>query len=76
MYINPATMKKFIDVIRSGEVNEKLVSLPIKPMYKIVCLNPQMTVGITGLRCIQKFGGGLNVWPIIYVKKEFVIIFT
>ena len=74
MYINPSTMKKFIDVFKTDKVDEKMVSLPIKPMYKIICLNPQMTVGITGLRCIQKIGGGLNVWPIVYIKKEYVII--
>ena len=54
MYINPATPKKFIDLIKNKKVDEKSVSLPIKPMYKVVYLNPQVTVGITGLRHIQK----------------------
>ena len=38
-------------------------------MYKVVYLNPQVTVGITGLRHIQK-SGGLSTWPVIYMKKE------
>ena len=40
-------------------------------MYKVVYLNPQVTVGITGLRYIQK-AGGLSTWPVIYMKKEHV----
>ena len=54
MYINPATLKKFIELIKNKKVDEKSVNLPIKPMYKVVYLNPQVTVGITGLRHIQK----------------------
>ena len=71
MYINPATLKKFIELIKNKKVDEKSVSLPIKPMYKVVYLNPQVTVGITGLRHIQK-AGGLSTWPVIYMKKEHV----
>ena len=71
MYINPATLKKFIELIKTKKVDEKSISLPIKPMYKVVYLNPQVTVGITGLRHIQK-AGGLSAWPVIYVKKEHV----
>ena len=37
----------------------------------VVYLNPQVTVGITGLRHIQK-AGGLSTWPVIYMKKEHV----
>ena len=69
MYINPATLKKFIEVIKNKKVDEKSVSLPVKPMYKVVYLNSQVTVGITGLRHIQK-AGGLSTWPVIYMKKE------
>ena len=69
MYINPVTLKKFIELIKTKKVDEKSISLPIKPMYKVVYLNPQVTVGITGLRHIQK-AGGLSAWPVIYVKKE------
>ena len=54
MYINPATLKKFIELIKNKKVDETSVSLPIKPMYKVVYLNPQVTIGITGLRHIQK----------------------
>ena len=64
-------MKKFIEVIKAKKIDEKLVCLPIKPMHKVVYLNPQVTVGITGLRLIQK-GGGLAVWPVVYLKKEHV----
>ena len=71
MYINPAMLKKFIELIKTKKVDEKSISLPIKPMYKVVYLNPQVTVGITGLRHIQK-AGGLSAWPVIYVKKEHV----
>ena len=71
MYINPATLKKFIELIKNKKVEEKSVSLPIKPMYKVVYLNPQVTVGITGLGHIQK-AGGLSTWPVIYMKKEHV----
>ena len=71
MYINPATLKKFIELIKNKKVYEKIVSLPIKLMYKVVYLNPQVTVGITGLRHIQK-AGGLSTWPVIYMKKEHI----
>ena len=71
MYINPATLKKFIELIKTKKVDEKSISLPIKPMYTAVYLNPQMTVGIRGLRHIQK-AGGLSALPVIYVKKEHV----
>ena len=71
MHINPATLKKFIELIKTKKVDEKSISLPIKPMYKEVYLNPQVTVGIMGLRHIQK-AGGLSAWPVIYVKKEHV----
>ena len=71
MCINPATLKKFIEPIKNKKVDERSVSLPIKPMYKVVYLNPQVTVGITGLRHIQK-AGGLSTWPVIYMKKEHV----
>ena len=71
MYINPATLKKFIELMKNKKVDEKSVSLPIKPMYKVVYLNPQVTVGITGLRHIQK-AGGLSTWQVIYMKKEHV----
>ena len=40
-------------------------------MYKVVYLNPQVTIGMTGLRHIQK-AGGLSAWPVINVKKEHV----
>ena len=71
MYINPATLKKFIELIKNKKVDEKSVSLPIKPMYKVVYLNPPVIVGITGLRHIQK-AGGLSTWPVIYMEKEHV----
>ena len=71
MYINSATLKKFIELMKNKKVDEKSVSLPIKPMYNFVYLNPQVTVGITGLRHIQK-AGGLSTWPVIYMKKEHV----
>ena len=71
MYINLATLKKFIELIKNKKVDEKSVSLPIKPMYKVAYLNPQVTVGITGLRHIQK-AGGLSTWLVIYMKKEHV----
>ena len=70
MYINPATLKKFIELIKKV-LGEKSVSLPVKPMYKVVYLNPQVTVGITGLRHVKK-AGGLSTWPVIYMKKEHV----
>ena len=63
--------KKFNELIKNKKVDEKSISLPIKPMYKVVYLNPQVTVGITGLRHIQK-AGGLSTWPVIYMKKEHV----
>ena len=72
MYTNANTLKKYIEMFNKKQIDEKLVTLPIKPMYKIVALNPQMTVGITGLRCIQKGGFGLSMWPIVYIKKEHV----
>ena len=61
MYINPATLKKFIELIKTKKVDEKSISLPIKPMYKVVYLNPQVTVGITGLKHIQKAGGTISL---------------
>ena len=63
--------KKFIELIKNKKVDEKSVSLPIKPMYQVVYLNPHVTVGITGLRHIQK-AGGLSTRPVIYMKKEHV----
>ena len=68
MYINLATLKKFIELIKNKKVDERSISLPIKPMYKVVY---QVTVGITGLRHTQG-AGGLSTWPVIYMKKEHV----
>ena len=65
-------MKKFIEIMNSSKFDEKPVTLPIKPMYKVVAMNLQIAVGLTGLRCILKAGGGLAMWPIVYIKKEHV----
>ena len=68
MYVNASTMKKFIEIMNLSKIDEK----PIKPMYKVVTMNPQVSVGLTRLRCILKAGGGLAMWPIVYIKKEHV----
>ena len=72
MYVNVSTLKKFIDVMNTPNFDERTVTLPIKPMYKVVAMNPQIAVGMTGLRCILKAGGGLSMWPIVYIRKEHV----
>lgn len=72
MYVNPSTMRKFIEVMNSTKIDERTVTLPIKPMFKVVAMNPQVAVGVTGLRCILKAGGGLAMWPVVYIKKEHV----
>ena len=72
MYVNPSTMRKFIEVMNSSKIDERTVTLPIKPMFKVVAMNPQVAVGVTGLRCILKAGGGLAMWPVVYIKKEHV----
>ena len=71
IYTNPTTLRKFIEVLSNEEVDEKSVSLPIYPMSKVVINNPQVTVGISGIRHIQR-GGGLALWPVLYIKKEHV----
>ena len=72
MYANPSTLKKFIEVLSTDKLDERSVTLPIEPMYKVVAMNPQVAVGVTGLRIVQKATGGLAMWPIVYVRKEHV----
>ena len=72
MYVNVSTLKKFVEIMSASKIDERTVTLPIKPMYKVVAMNPQVAVGLTGLRCILKAGGGLAMWPIVYIKKEHV----
>ena len=72
MYVNVSTLKKFVEIMNTSKIDERTVTLPIKPMYKVVAMNPQVAVGLTGLRCILKAGGGLAMWPIVYIKKEHV----
>ena len=69
MYTNMSTMKKFIELLRNKEINEKDISLPIRPMSIKASTNPPTTVGVTGLRYIQK-GGGVAVWPVFYLEKD------
>ena len=69
MYTNISTMKKFIELLRNKEIDEKIVSLPIRPMSVKASTNPPTTIGVTGLRYIQK-GGGVAVWPVFYIEKE------
>ena len=72
MYTNVSTMKKFIEIMKLSKIDERIVTLPIKPMYKVVAMNPQVAVGLTGFRCILKAGGGLAMWPIVYIKREHI----
>ena len=72
MYVNVSTLKKFVEIMNTSKIDERTVTLPIKPMYKVVAMNPQVAVGLTGLRCILKAGGGLAMLPIVYIKKEHV----
>ena len=72
MYVNVSTLKKFVEIMNTSKIDERTVTLPIKPMYKVVAMNPQVAVGLTGLRFILKAGGGLAMWPIVYIKKEHV----
>ena len=70
IYPNPSTMKKFIDAIQKKEIEEEMVSIMVKPMKKIVGVNPSMYIGITGLRYLSG-GGTFNVTPQIYVAKQY-----
>ena len=72
IYTNASTMKKFIDVIKKKQLDENIVSIPIKPMSKVVATNPRVKIGITGSRYIFTNGGGFGVSPIIYIAKEYV----
>ena len=70
IYPNPSTMKKFTDAIQNKEIEESMVTIPIKPMKKIIGTNPQMNIGITGLRYLAG-GGSFNVTPQIYLAKAY-----
>ena len=70
IYPNPSTMKKFIDAIQKKEIDEEMVSTMVKPMKKIVGVNPSMHIGITGLRYLSG-GGTFNVSPQIYIAKQY-----
>ena len=72
IYQNASSMKKFVEVLKKGEVDEKSVSIPISPMTKVVATNPRMTLSVTGSRYIQQNGGGYRVLPIYYLAKEYV----
>ena len=62
-------MRKFISAIKNGEVTTDLITLPFAPMSKTFSYNPKITVGITGVRYIQR-AEGLAVWPVFYICKE------
>lgn len=72
IYTNPSTMKKFVDVLRKKQIDEKAISLPLKPMSKVVATNPRITIGITGSRYILQNGGGYGSSPIFFIAKEYV----
>ena len=72
VYNNASTMKKFIDVVKKKQLDERIVSIPIKPMSKVVATNPRIKIGLTGSRYILSNGGGFGVSPIFYIAKEYV----
>ena len=72
IYTNASSMKKFIDIIQNDQIDESLISIPIKPMSKIISTNPRITIGVTGSRYIRQNGGGYGVSPILYIAKEYV----
>ena len=72
IYNNASSMKKFVDALKKNRLDEKIVSIPIKPMSKVVATNPRITVGVTGSRYILQNGGGYGVSPIFFIAKEYV----
>ena len=66
-------MRKFIDALKDGEVPLDSVSLPFTPMHRVICSNPKIIIGISGVRLIQK-AGGLSLWPVFYITKDQVIV--
>ena len=69
IYPNFNTMKKFNESMKKGEIDPANVTLPFTPMERVIMKNPRTTLGITGVRHIQK-AGGLAVWPVVYLAKE------
>ena len=72
IYNNSSSMKKFVDVLKKKQLDETIISIPIKPMSKVVATNPRITLGVTGSRYIRQNGGGYGVLPIFYITKEYV----
>ena len=66
-------MRKFIEALKTGEVPVKSVSLPFTPMHRVICSNPKIIIGISGVRHIQR-AGGLSIWPVFYISKDQVIV--
>ena len=62
-------MKKFCEAMKSDKKLAESVVLSFTPMHREISQNPKITVGITGVRHIQK-AGGLAVWPVFYLSKE------
>ena len=58
IYLNGTTKKKFIDAVKNKEVDLEHISLPFVPMSKAVSRNPLIRLGITGVRHLQRAGGG------------------
>ena len=71
IYNNASSMKKFVEVLAEGTIDEKTVSIPIPPMNKVVSTNPRMVIGLTGSRYIEQ-NGGYRVSPVFYISKEYV----
>ena len=63
-----------MEAMKNGEVSAKSVSLPFTPMNRVICHNPKIVIGISGVRHIQR-AGGLAVWPVFYLSKDQVGIF-
>ena len=75
LYNNSSTMKKFVHLLKKGKIDEKLISIPIEPMTKVIAVNPRTTIGLTGTRFFYQNGGGYGVTPIFYLEKEYVRLY-
>ena len=69
IYPNLSTMRKFIEAMKERNVTPESVSLPFIPMSRVISQNPKITIGISGVRHIQR-AGGLAVWPVFFFTKE------
>ena len=72
IYNNASSLKKFVEILKKKQLDEKVISIPIKPMSKVVATNPRITIGVTGSRYILQNGGGYGVSPIFFIAKEYV----